>query len=360
MSKRYSVLVVDDSAFMRKLITDMIRSDERFSDVYTAKNGQEAFEKTMQLRPSVISMDVEMPVVDGIEALKRIMEHCPTPVIMLSSMTEHGAEETIHALESGAIDFVKKPSGMISLDLVKVKQDLLQKLIVAAQTNVFPQQLHNSGEMQKKTSAQRGSSAIGNDTHQHLVAIGTSTGGPKALQHVLSRFPAHFPAPILIVQHMPPPFTKSLAARLNSLCDIQVVEAEHGAIIKPGTAYIAPGDWHMTLVQLQDNYKIHLHQEPPCFGHRPSVDVMFRSLLPLSGMQKHIVLLTGMGRDGASAMKALKEAQARTIAEAEATCVVYGMPKAAVELGAAEEIVPIHRIAETIMNNMEKHVHEII
>lgn len=353
LTKRYSVLVVDDSAFMRKLISDMISDDDRFSEVYTAKNGQEAVEKTKQLRPSVISLDIEMPVLNGIEALKQIMKQCPTPVIMLSSMTDRGAKETILALENGAIDFVKKPSGTISLDLAKVKQELLDKLEVAAQTKltsaIVPVSRANATPpMGQRVLPNKNDKNRFND----IVAIGTSTGGPKALQQVLTKFPENFPAPILIVQHMPPPFTKSLATRLDSLCNIRVVEAQHSMLVQAGTAYIAPGDWHMTLQHHEGEYRISLDQDSPCSGHRPSVDVMFRSLVNLKGVRRHVVLMTGMGRDGATAMQMLRKDQAFTIAEAEQTCVVYGMPKVAVELGAAREIVPLHEIASTIMKNM--------
>ncbi len=351
MAERYSVLVVDDSAFMRKLITDMVSADERFSEVHAARNGLEAVEMTKRLRPSVISMDIEMPVMNGIDALKQIMQQCPTPVIMLSSMTDRGAKETIEALEHGAVDFVKKPSGAISLDLAVVKKELLQKLVMAAQTKIAA--VKASALHPHPGKSFRAGRETLPQTFKHVVAIGTSTGGPKALQQVLAAFPAHFPAPILIVQHMPPPFTKSLAERLNALCDIQVVEAEHFMRVQPGTAYIAPGDWHMTLLQSGDDFRIGLNQSPPCYGHRPSVDVMFRSLLPMKQVQIHAVLLTGMGRDGAAAMKFLKQEGAYTIAEAEETCIVYGMPRAAAELNAASQIVPLHDIANAIMRNME-------
>lgn len=184
---------------------------------------------------------------------------------------------------------------------------------------------------------------------RQLVVIGTSTGGPKALQQVLTALPANFPAPILVVQHMPPVFTKSLAERLNRLCHIEVEEAQDSSVLRTGTAYIAPGDWHLTVTGRNGEYRTRLHQEPHSFGHRPSVDVLFRSILPLKGLKRTAVILTGMGKDGAEAMKALLEDEAMTIAEAEDTCVVYGMPRAAAELGAAKKIVPLDEIAEVLI-----------
>lgn len=365
----YKVLVVDDSAFMRKIIADIISEDAAFKVVDTAKNGMEALEKTRLLKPDVVTMDVEMPVMSGLEALRRMMDNHPVPVIMLSSLTREGSMETLRALEWGAVDFVPKPSGSISLDLHDVKQLLLEKLHAAVQANVRrpagaepepkPEQASEKKADKKPPAAKQllsrpepaaeGSQQPVPAPWEHLVAIGTSTGGPRALQLVLTRLPAQFKAPVLVVQHMPPKFTNSLARRLDSLCEIRVVEAEDGMRLEPGTAYIAPGGFHMTVVR-QTDFRIRLLDDAPRKGHRPSVDVLFESLLPFRELKRHIVLMTGMGSDGAMGMKALRDAGAvTTIAEAESTCVVYGMPRRAVELNGAQYVLPNYEIADQLI-----------
>ncbi|WP_157264555.1 protein-glutamate methylesterase/protein-glutamine glutaminase [Paenibacillus oryzisoli] len=359
----YNILVVDDSVFMRKIVSDLISENPQFKIIGTAKNGQEAIEQVKLLRPDAVTMDIEMPVMNGLDALKHIMEEQPTPVIMLSSLTQEGASETIRALELGAVDFIRKPSGSISLDLYKVKLLLQEKLQMAVRSKMSVTQPSNAqssvvkanplslrSKMLKDNLKQSDSVAqtIPSTTHfTHLVAIGTSTGGPRALHQVISNIPAGFPAPILIVQHMPPNFTKSLAQRLNDISQIRVVEAADGEVLQTATAYVAPGGWHM-VVQKDGNrtYKIRLTKDEPVSGHRPSVDVMFESLLSLSELKRHVVLMTGMGSDGAKGMLALKQSGAiTTIAEAEETCVVYGMPRAAVENQAAMHVLPQQEIA---------------
>lgn len=355
---RYKVLVVDDSAFMRKLITELISEDPEFEVIATAKNGKEAVDLTERLRPDVITMDVEMPVMNGIEALQAIMAKCPTPVIMLSSLTASGSEYTILALEYGAVDFLQKPSGSISVDLYKVKEALLSKLHIALNAKVRKgTRIPPVGAIkpnaalqtaQQKPVGDHGGTAGG---FRHLVAIGTSTGGPKALQNVLPALPKDYPAPILIVQHMPPNFTRSLAQRLNLLSNIRVLEAEQGMPVERGTAYIAPGDWHLRLTRKgASSYVIQLTKEDPRNGHRPSVDVLFESLEEMKELTRHLVILTGMGGDGARAMKRLRAAgAATTIAESEETCVVYGMPKVAVELQAAMHVLPLYDIPRKLI-----------
>lgn len=372
----YDVLVVDDSIFMRKIITDLISEDPQFRVVATAKNGKEAVELVKKHKPHAVTMDIEMPEMNGLDALKAIMSEQPTPVIMLSSLTQEGARETITALERGAVDFVGKPSGSISLDLHKVKTALIEKLHIAVKTNVSkfarPWSAPNrftSAAADKKVDAQaaapkqakRPDADSGASINarlmtpaptgvQQLVAIGTSTGGPRALHQVISGIPAHFAAPIVIVQHMPPNFTKSLAQRLHSVSDITVVEAEDGMNLHNGTAYVAPGGFHMMVARNGPGmYKIHLSKDDPRNGHRPSVDVLFESLLPLKELKRHIVLMTGMGSDGAKGMRALKQAGAvTTIAESEETCIVYGMPRAAVELQCVTHILPQQEIAHQL------------
>lgn len=356
----YRILVVDDSVFMRKMISDLIAEDTSFTIVGTAKNGIEAVEKVKLLKPHAITMDVEMPIMNGLDALQQIMEEEPTPVIMLSSITESGTKETIRALELGAIDFIRKPSGSISMDIYKVKNQLHDKLKMAIQTklkSIGPSIPLKSAKpevvivkpisnVMKNEAPLRLSSQF-----HHIVAIGTSTGGPRALQTVLSAIPADFPAPILVVQHMPPNFTKSLAQRLNDICSIRVVEAQEQEQVHSGTAYIAPGGWHMKLVKDESRkYRIQLTKEEPRSGHRPSVDTLFESLLGMKEFKRHFVLMTGMGSDGAQALQVLKNDQIQTaIAEAEETCVVYGMPRAAVLLDVVTDVLPNYKIPEKLI-----------
>lgn len=346
----YRVMIVDDSAFMRKVISDLISEHPDFQIVYTAKNGRDAVDAVRIIKPDVITMDVEMPEMNGLEAVKKIMEENPTPIVMLSSLTEEGARETILALELGAVDFVTKPSGSISLDLYKARQLLTEKLEIAIKTKVRRSAAvlpSNIFALKKEEHRHKLSNLSNKDkSFIHLVAVGTSTGGPRALQQLITSIPEQFPAPILIVQHMPPNFTRSLAQRLDSQARIKVVEAEDECPVQSGTAYIAPGGWHMTMVKgTPVEYRIRLSKEEPRAGHRPSVDVMYESLLPFRELRRHIVIMTGMGSDGAKGMKALQAAGAySTIAESEQTCVVYGMPRAAIESNCVQCVLPVHEI----------------
>lgn len=366
----YDILVVDDSVFMRKLISDFIAEDPAFRVAGVARNGKEAVDMVKKLKPHAVTLDIEMPEMNGLEALRIIMKENPVPVIMLSSLTQEGAAETIRALEWGAFDFVGKPSGAISLDLHKVKALLLEKLRVAVKTSMTkfgrqPSLEAKSPAVQEEKQAAKPlptpgrSMAAGTRNgsgFEHLIAIGTSTGGPRALHTVLSGIPEHCPAPVLVVQHMPPTFTKSLAQRLDSVSRLKVVEAEDGMVLEKGTAYIAPGGFHMTVARNgSQSYKIHLSKEEPRGGHRPSVDTMFESLLPLRELKRHIVLMTGMGSDGAKGMQALKQAGAvTTIAESEETCIVYGMPRSAVLLGCVTDILPQQEIAGRLIEALAK------
>jgi two-component system chemotaxis response regulator CheB len=300
-----------------------------------------------------------MPVLNGLDALQQIMAEQPTPTVMLSSLTQEGASETIRALELGAFDFICKPSGSVSMDLYKVKKLLHETLQFAVKSRVklpwpndsIPQPAAKPQIAIKKTLSIPAVSQEGVTKFKHLVAIGTSTGGPRALHQVITQIPAGFPAPILIVQHMPPNFTKSLAQRLNDVCRIKVVEAQEGDILHTATAYIAPGGYHMTVHRdAAMDYRIQLSKGEPRSGHRPSVDVMFESLLDFKDLHKHIALMTGMGSDGAKAMLALRESGVpTTIAEAEESCVVYGMPRAAVELSAAMHVLVQQDIAHMLV-----------
>ncbi len=369
------VLVVDDSAFMRKVISDILGSDSNIEVVATARNGEESLKKIDELQPDVVTMDIEMPVMDGLSTLKEIMKSPrPVPVIMLSSLTQQGAKETIQALEYGAFDFISKPSGAISLDMHKAQEELLEKVRMAArcrekiscslrpplrttlQTSLQPKVAPMKENLKKQTSdIGKRPLPIKSTSRDILVGIGTSTGGPRALQFVLTQLPKELAAPIVIVQHMPPAFTKSLAERLNSLCEINVVEAEDGMELQKGVAYIAPGGHQMHVSYENNRYVLHTdkHAEQTS-GHKPSVDYLFHSLSHLSLPKTMAVIMTGMGGDGAKGLAAMKQNGAYTVAEDESTCVVFGMPKVAIQTGAVDAVVPVDQIAEHIV----KFVHE--
>lgn len=493
----FNVLIVDDSPFMRRVFSDVVDADDAFKVQATASNGYEAVDLVLKLKPDIITMDLEMPKMNGLEALQRIMAIHPVPIIMLSAVTDNGTRDTIKALQYGAFDFIRKPDGAVKLDIHQVGIQLLEKLHIAVEmmnggsfrmlpaveeiseppftfepvelvskleeplqvvitpspskeeeqvelvntdkvsseiseiknsthtlekeelvklnrlTPIPPAPAINRGisklkqdvtekaaEISRNQEITKKSAAIGKESptkpnptkldptklspskplsktvdspekpkpkpkpkeelaqpknhasaiFTHLVGIGTSTGGPRALHEVLTGIPADFPAPILVVQHMPPKFTHSLAQRLDNFCSIHVREAVDGELVETATAYIAPGGKHMSLNKdVQGKYRIRLTEEGPRAGHMPSVDVLFESLIGHQQLKRHIVLMTGMGSDGARGMKALQDDGAlTTIAEAEETCVVYGMPRSAVELGAVSHLLPLQGIASTL------------
>ncbi|WP_138751570.1 protein-glutamate methylesterase/protein-glutamine glutaminase [Paenibacillus sinopodophylli] len=451
----YRVLVVDDSGFMRKIISDLIIQDPKFTIVATAVNGQEAIEAVRELKPDAVTLDLEMPLMNGIEALQAIMRENPTPIIMLSGISEDNTRETIKALQFGAFDFIRKPSSAVSNDIHQVGEVLLEKLRIAVLTKrhqpvitinekskpitieveveeakkqvssdmpkplqpvkpILPAQAAEPPSRDKplspkpveKLGTQRSPSSIHTKksmipeaaapskdkpaittrspvdktsiavvkpivteppvvkkgkvsgttaAFKHIVAIGTSTGGPRALHEVITSLPGDFPAPVLIVQHMPPKFTKSLAQRLDSFSELHVVEAEQGERVVVGKVYIAPGAFHMELAKDASGYYIALTEQPQRNGHRPSVDVLFESLLPIRDLKRHAVIMTGMGSDGAKGMKQLVQSGVETtIAEAEETCVVYGMPRSAVEAGCVSQIVPLQNIASQLVQAVLK------
>lgn len=344
MLGKIRVLIVEDSAFMRQFIANIISTDPDMEVVGAAKNGLEGVEKSRELEPDVITMDVEMPVMDGLTAVREIMATNPTPIIMLSSVTTDGAESTLRALEYGAVDFLTKPSGSISLDLNKKKDEIIQKIRVASKARVrtiLPQ-------ISKMPSAMLSKPVGPPKNLQKIIAIGTSTGGPKALQEVIPLLPRSIPAGVLIVQHMPKGFTKSLAKRLDQLSHITVKEAEDGDELVAGLALLAPGDYHMVAQETGGRVTVRLNQNPLVSGHRPSVDTMFTSVAALS-MEKIGVILTGMGGDGSNGMVLIKENKGKTIAQNEETCIVFGMPKVAIEKKAVDKVVPLKHIAMEIM-----------
>jgi two-component system chemotaxis response regulator CheB len=343
------VLVVDDSAFMRKIIPDMLNEDPDIEVIGTARDGREAFKKTMELSPDVITLDVEMPELDGLHTLGYIMSEKPTPVIMLSAYTPKGADTTIKALQYGAIDFVCKPSGEISLDIKKIAAELKEKIKAAKNINTanmkfeLPDDIvvkHNEKELDQK--------------NEIMVVIATSTGGPRALTDVIPKIPRNLPASYLVIQHMSEGFTKTLADRLNSASMIHVKEAAQGEIIKAGTAYVAPGNYHMEIIKTGSDYRIDLNQKPTRLGVRPSADMTFFSAAKVFEGSLIGVVLTGMGKDGTAGVEKIKEKHARIIVQNKETSVIYGMPKTVIEKGYADTILPITGIADGIADEIKK------
>lgn len=353
--KKIRVLIIDDSAFMRRIISDMLNSDGNIEVIDTARNGKVGLEKAIALKPDIITLDVEMPVMNGLETLSELMKLNPVPkVIMLSSLTYEGGEATIKALELGALDFIAKPTASIlNFDAEHIKDELTKKInsIGKSTGTYYPrEQLAEKFSFTKKNISESSSSSV---KLKYIVAIGTSTGGPRALQEVLPKLPEDIPAAVLVVQHMPPGFTKSLSERLDSLSAINVKEAEEGDVLKPGWAYIAPGNYHMLINEyINDEYKISINKESPVTGHRPSVNVMMKSVAESGHRNIIAVMMTGMGNDGSEGIKKIKEAGGKTIAQDESTCVVYGMPKSAVNIGAIDTIAPLHNITTEILKNM--------
>ncbi|WP_432665034.1 chemotaxis response regulator protein-glutamate methylesterase [Wukongibacter baidiensis] len=354
MSK-IKVLIVDDSAFMRKILSDIVSSHPDIDVINTAKNGEEAIKKIQEDKPDVVTLDVEMPIMDGLSALKKIMNDYPVPVLMLSSLTKEGADSTIKALQYGAVDFIAKPSNIFKINVDDMKKQLIDKVIIASKVK-FRKNLLNKNDslgVTRKTVQRTKRTVSSKSRMKKIVAIGTSTGGPRALQNVLPHIPKDIDAAIVIVQHMPPGFTKSLANRLDSISEISIKEAEHNDILLPGHAYIAPGSEHMEIVKEGDTYVIKLNKEAPVSGHRPSVDVLMNSLAR-TGVRDIIgVILTGMGSDGAAGLKNLKNNSAYIIAQDEESCVVFGMPKSTIKLGVVDKVLPIDDISDEIIKAVE-------
>ncbi len=480
----YRVLIVDDSRFMRQVLSDVVNADDAFTVAAVASNGEEAVQLALELKPDIITMDLEMPRMNGLEALQQIMTVCPTPIIMMSAVTDNGTRDTIKALQYGAFDFVRKPDKSLRLDIGEVSKYLMEKLRTAAASmgdgpfrmmpavdidgqtaapepdpplpkdaqrqkeqpqappglaepesepkapktregpqaqtgfglspkriesgsgpgETPPKPLRNKHDKTDSASkpaketpllkrfpepspdaegvkpsaavwkpepaAQKAPAATGkvlpfqppaakgkirhSPQFTQIVAMGTSTGGPRALHEVLTRLPEDFEAPVLVVQHMPPKFTQSLAQRLDSFCPLRVCEAGQGDVVETGTVYIAPGGKQMKLdKEPSGKYRIKLTDEGPRNGHMPSVDVLFESLIGHRSLKRHVVLMTGMGSDGAAGMQMLQQDGAETrIAESQETCVVYGMPRAAVKLGAVSHVLPLQQIASVLVREV--------
>ncbi len=341
------VLVVDDSLFMRRMISDLLTRDPELEVVGTARDGQEGLEQARQLKPDVITLDVEMPVMDGITMLERLMAEQPTPVVMISSLTQEGAETTFRCLERGAVDFVPKPSGAVSLDLYKVSSQIIEKVKAAARVprhRLVCQQGHTLPAYQDGRGK---SSCLPNTGYGDapLVVIGASTGGPRALSTLISQLPHELVVPMLIIQHMPEGFTHSFAERLDRLSHLNVQEAQEDDRLQPGVAYLAPGGYHL---HLQPDGRLHLSQEPPLHGVRPAVDITLLSVAEHYRGRVIVAILTGMGSDGAMGVRMLHTKGARILAEDESSCVVFGMPRAAIQTGCVHRVVPIEQMAAAL------------
>ncbi len=349
------VLIVDDSALIRQVLTSLLSRDPEIEVIGTAPDPFVAREKIKALNPDVLTLDVEMPRMDGLTFLEKLMRGHPMPVVMVSSLTEAGCQTTLRALELGAVDFIAKPKLDLKTGMEELSQDLIEKVKAAACANVKRDQHHvrlESAPLPPQTSRPTASKAMIKTTDT-IIAIGSSTGGTEAVKDVLEVLPPNTP-PILITQHMPERFTKTWADRLNSLSKISVKEAEDGDSVLPGHALVAPGGYHMTLVRSGARYIVRIHQEPPVNRHRPSVDVMFQSVAQYAGHNSIGVILTGMGGDGAKQLLAMKQAGAFTIAQDEASCVVFGMPKEAIKLGAADKVLPLHDIPAAILAHVSR------
>lgn len=349
--KKIKVTIVDDSALMRKIISDMINSEDDMEVIDIAKNGQELLNKISNNTPHVITLDVEMPIMDGITALKDLKRSYKNiPVIMLSSISQKGTQLTMDCLEWGAFDFIPKPSGSISLDINKVKDELVQKIRVAYDKNnnidvVKEIKTQVSGASSEKTFQRNPIKKLNGDKIDSVV-IGASTGGPKALYTVITALPANLGVPVFVVQHMPVGFTKAFADRLNANSDIKVVEASDEMYIERNVVYIAPGGFHM---EVGSDKRIHLNSDPAIWGVRPAVDKLFISASKLYGSRIVSAVLTGMGRDGAQGTIEIKKYGGITLAEDKSTCTIYGMPKAAFETGMVDAVLPLEEIAIQII-----------
>jgi two-component system chemotaxis response regulator CheB len=342
---KIKVLIVDDSALIRGVMKEIINSQPDMEVVGAAPDPLVARELIKQTNPDVLTLDVEMPKMDGLDFLEKLMRLRPMPVVMVSSLTEKGSDITMRALELGAVDFVTKPKMSIQSGMLEYTDLIAEKIRTAARANIKPRvkvQAHGDGTMLASVRNPFVSS-------EKLIIIGASTGGTEAIKDFLIQLPPDCPG-ILIAQHMPEGFTRSFANRLDKLCRISVKEAEGGERVLPGHAYLAPGHSHLLLVRSGANYMTKLDQGPPVNRHRPSVDVLFNSAAANAGKNAVGVILTGMGRDGAAGMLEMKKAGAYNLAQDEASCVVFGMPKEAIAAGGTDEVAPLHELPKRVMD----------
>jgi len=339
--KKTRVLIVDDSAIVRKVFSEELSRFPDIEIVGTAPDPFVARDKIVRLQPDVITLDIEMPRMDGLTFLKKLMKYYPLPVIIVSSLTPKGGVLTLEAMDSGAVEVIAKPGGAYTVGDMSVQ--LADKIRAASRVKIIRKASDKEAVLKKSEPIK----ALAK-TSNKVIAIGASTGGTEALKTVLTRMPPNSPG-ILVVQHMPAAFTTAFAERLNGLCQITVKEARNNDSVNPGTALIAPGNWHMILRRSGARYYVEVKDGPMVHHQRPSVDVLFKSTAKSAGPNSIGVILTGMGSDGAEGLLEMKQEGAKTIAQDERSCIVFGMPKEAIELGAADKVVPLDRVAEKIV-----------
>lgn len=354
--KKIRVLVVDDSALMRQFISDILNSDPRIEVAGTARDGRDALKQIQLVRPDLVTMDVEMPNMSGLQALEEIMKTNPLPVIMVSSVTQEGADTTMKALALGCVDFIGKPSGSISLNIRDIGQELIDKVITASTARLRTRSGILGGAAPRVPDLNLGMGSGFRKMmppistgRRDIVAIASSTGGPMALSDLIPKLPKKFPVPIVITQHMPKEFTSSFARRLNESSEVEVVEGFDGLTLKPGRVVIAPGGSHLIVKRRAGVAVCGLSDAPPVLSVKPAANIMFLSVADEYGGNVLCVILTGMGRDGTDGAIALKRKGAYVIAESQKTCVVYGMPKAAVDAGVVDEVLPLNEIADAMV-----------
>ena len=350
------VLVVDDAVVVRKLVSDTLSTDPDIEVVGVAQNGKIALAKIEQLNPDAITLDIEMPVMDGLETLRELRKtHPKLPVIMFSTLTQRGARATLDALALGASDYVAKPSnvGSVSAGMQRIREELVPKIKALVGVTDPPAPVASGHTAAAKTEPPTPPSAV-KPQRIDVVAIGVSTGGPNALAEIFPQFPADFPVPIVLVQHMPPVFTAMLAERLDEKSALQVAEATQGGVVEPGRAWIAAGDYHMIVQRQGAKVVVANHQEPPECGCRPAVDPLFRSVRDVYGAHSLGVILTGMGQDGTRGSQALREAGAQIIAQDEESSVVWGMPGSVTKAGLVEKVLPLGQIVSEIVRRVRR------
>jgi len=348
--RKIRVLIVDDSAVARRAISEALGQDPEIEIIDTACDAYVAREKILKLQPDVITLDLEMPRMDGLSFLKILNEHHPMPVVVVSALTPQGSAKAMEALAAGAVDVVGKPNG--SQALGEVAYQLVHLVKAAARARLQPRRRETSVTAPPRLSK---SVPAGEFSARRIILIGASTGGVEALRFLLPQLPGELP-PIAVVQHIPPNFSRSMAEHLNRLCPFEVREAREGDELRRGLCVVAPGDFHMALVRFGSGYRVRLTQSPPVHHCRPAVDVLFRSAAEHAGAQAVAVLLTGMGSDGARGMQALRAAGARTLAEHEDSCVVYGMPQAAIKLGVVDQVAPLEQMPRAILQALAEPV----
>ncbi len=351
--QKIRALIVDDSAFMRKSIEIMLKSDDQIEVIATARDGKEGYELAKKLRPDIVTMDIEMPRMDGLTSLKKIMHDCPTAVIMISSLTSEGAESTLQAMELGAVDFIPKELSYINVNIINIRDDLIRKIKAIVKQRSLRDRLARLQQLSKRNTTTIAANVKTYKQLPHIgykaVALGISTGGPMSLQKVVPRFLKKNLIPYFIVQHMPPKFTKSLAQRLDGLSEVEVKEAEHNEPVRNGVVYVAPGGFHMTVKKNgSSGAVIDISEQPTSTLHRPCVDVMIDSVVKVYGKHTMGIIMTGMGKDGLEGIRSLKELGGHCLAQDEESCVVYGMPKSIVDAGFADVIATLEDVAKVI------------